>query len=102
VINFGPTNISGGNLVGPITLTLGDGTVLSLPDTGAATFRGFVTDGPALTSVFISGNGVSQWPTVDHLYVGQAAMAPVPAPGALCPVILGAGLLSRRLRRKTA
>lgn len=99
---FWPTNMSGGNAVGPITLTLSDGTALSLADADATTFRGFATDGAALTSISIAGDGVSQWPTVDHFYVGQAVPAAIPAPGALGLVVLGAGFLSRRLRRKTA
>jgi len=99
---FWPTDMGGNNVVGPITVTLSDGTILSLADAGATTFRGFVTDGAALTSISIAAGAASQWPTVDHLYVGQAAVAAVPAPGALGLVVLGVGFLGRRLRRKAA
>lgn len=101
---FWPTDMGGNSLVGRIDLTLSDGTVLNLTNTDFDTFSGFVTDGPAFTSIVIASEqgGVSyQWPTADHLYVGQAMPAAVPAPGALGLVVLGAGLL-RRLRRKTA
>jgi hypothetical protein len=99
---FWPTDFNGNNVVGPVTLTLSNGTVLSLPNADATTFRGFVTDGAALTSITIATGADGQWPTVDHLYVGQAAVAVVPAPGALGLVVLGVGFLGRRLRRKAA
>jgi len=97
---FWPTDEDGGDLIGPISVSLSDGSGVShvnLPSASSSTFLGFVTDGAAFISMSVSGSGINDWfPTVDHFYVGQQ----IPAPGALLLGGIGAGLVGWMRRRR--
>lgn len=73
---FWPTDVSGNNAVGDMTLTV-DGTSLTISQADSTTFRGFLSAVP-FSSVDIATNDSNYWPTLTDFYVGQAAV-PVPA-----------------------
>ena len=101
---FWPTDVDGYDLIGDVDVALSDGTSLSLIDADLSTFRGFVTDGAAFTSMSVTSVDFVKWPTVDDFYVGQALGEPVvvPAPGALLLGVLGLSCAGWRRRRRTA
>jgi len=86
---------------GTVTITLSDATFVTV---ASASFRGFTSGGPAITSVAITSSteGV-HFPTLDHFYVGAEA-PPVGVPdGGLTAMLLGistlaSGWLRRRVR----
>jgi len=101
---FWPTDDAGLGVFGRIALSLSDGTSVSLVGPTPDTFRGFVTDGTAFTSMSISSLEEVQWPTVDNFYVGQAGgeTEVVPVPGAFLLGIVCLGCAGRRRRRRKA
>ena len=78
---------SGGNLAaGFITVTLSDGTSLTL---SSESFEGFTSGGPLITSLTLHSDG-GGWASIDHLYVGEQSSVPDDGTTA---VLLGIGTL---------
>jgi len=105
---FWPQDFDGNNLVGDITLSLSDGTDLTLTKADFSTFTGFTTTAAPFTSMTVSSLGFSvtpnQYPTLDHFYVGSAG-TPVPEPATLillCFGFLAAGITGIRSRIRPA
>lgn len=84
IINFTSGNVtalgadffltdSGGNLIaGFATVTLSDGTSLTL---SSESFEGFTSGGLLITSLSLHSEG-GGWASIDHLYVGQESSVP--------------------------
>lgn len=100
---FFPTDNAGRPANGTVTVTLSDGSTSTIVNDASA-FQGFISASPiASLQVFTSGGGV--WPSVDHLYVGAAA---VPEPASivvwslLTLAVAGAGWWQQTKQTKTA
>ena len=80
-----------------MTITLSDGTSDTFTPTSTATFRGYVSTGPFITSLVMGVSAGSRFNNVDNLLFGK----PIPEPSAsgLLLGALGLGLLSRRQGR---
>jgi hypothetical protein len=88
---------------GKLLLSLSDGTSVLVCNPDLDTFRGFVSDGPAYTSLTIiyPKCGSSHFATMDHFYVGQGSAPIIPAPGSILLGGLGVGLLGWLRMRRT-
>jgi hypothetical protein len=76
-----------------ITITLSDGTVDTYTPAAQNEFRGYVSTGPALTSLTISAPTGGTFLTLDNVIVGSA----IPEPGS---AMLLAGVFGLALRRR--
>jgi hypothetical protein len=93
--NFFASDFDGSFFPTSITLTLSDGSVETFAPTSLAdSFRGFISDSFAITSLVISGPGAGLYATLDDLTVSS-----VPEPASLALVaVAAAGLLAGRRR----
>jgi hypothetical protein len=92
---FSLTNTLGYDVGGIVKVVLSDGITREF---NSSSFRGFMSDGPTITSLTFSTETVNAFATLDHFYVGAA----VPDGGATLVLLGGAltglGLLRRRFR----
>lgn len=97
--NFFASDFNGAPQVAEVTLTLADGTAVSLPpDSWANSYRGFTSD-MDIASFTISGPGQSLYASLDNLTVGTTQRGQVPEPASLALVGLAlAGLFATRRR----
>jgi hypothetical protein len=97
---FWPADFYGNSLVGPIKITLSDGTVYETYTASSGTFVGFTsTGGTAFQKLeFSIPSELSRsysWPTIDNLYVGSAIGGidnPLPSPEPSSMLLLGSGI----------
>ncbi len=76
--NFWGTEIGFATVLAQITITLSDGTDVTFDSVGPSVFRGFSTD-TFITSMTIEAKSATgAWATMDNLYVGSAAVVPLP------------------------
>ena len=94
--NFYATDISDVFQSVAMTITLSDGTIETFTPTSVAnSYRGFVSQGPVITSLVLSGAGASVYAGLDNLTVGTNI--PEPASWSLA-VLAMAGLFAARRR----
>ena len=100
--NFGPANISGGNITGSAKITLSDGTVYEDTNADLTDFVGFTSSGgTAFTRLELTVKGYTRtgFPTVDNLYAGTAIPNPEPSSlWLLATGVCGIGVVIRRKR----
>lgn len=85
---------------GIMTITLSDGTTTTFTTSiSGDDYRGFVSPGPAITSLTLSAPGIGAFNTVDNLTLGFAASIPEPSTVALIGV-LGTGFGAYWYRRR--
>lgn len=101
---FWLTDYDFNNLVGDITtiLSLSNGTTYNynISSANSQTFTGFTTTDSVFTGIeiFTSSGAFTEWPTIDHLYVGS--VVPEPSTVALVGVgLLCVGCAARRKNR---
>jgi len=82
------TNVDNFFLIAPVTITLSDGTITTYTPASRWEFRGFVSEGPIITSLILSAPGVGNYNTLDNLIVGAA----VPEPSSM--LLLGFSFLT--------
>ncbi len=87
---------------GTVTITLSDGTTTSFSSsTLGDDYRGFISPGPAITSLTLSAPGIGFFNTVDNLTFGIGASIPEPSTVALVSIVgVGAGAYWYRRRNK--
>jgi hypothetical protein len=98
--NFWPADFYGNSVVGPVRVTLSDGSVYESDTASSGTFVGFTsTDGLAFQRLeFAIPTELCTscyWPTIDNLYVGSAiggADTPIPNPEPSSMLLLGSGI----------
>jgi hypothetical protein len=78
-----------------VSITLSDGSSLSFTPASQRDFRGFVSEGPFITSLELLAPGLGRFNTIDNLIVGSA----VPEPASmLLASIASVGCMSLRRR----
>lgn len=60
----------------PVSITLSDATIISYTPNSQAEFRGFVSNGPVITSLTFGAPGPSRFNNLDNLIVGTAIPEP--------------------------
>lgn len=100
-VAFTANRIQGGNLTIRLwedtarTTRVGDDFILSANDTGSGhSFFGYIGENANISAIDIDGSGIAQF-SVDDLNI-----SPIPEPGALPLLLLGASLLVSVLRRR--
>jgi hypothetical protein len=103
---FWPTDLPGNNIAGPIKLVLSDGAEYMLDNASYGDFVGLtLIDGTTFQYLEVSTLVGRNWPTVDHLYVGNDPPIPTPEPSSwifftagICGmgIIIGMTILRRR------
>jgi len=68
--DFFCTDLSGAPITEPITVTLNDGTAVTM--TYPTVFAGFISDEPITTITLTTDSTINAWVTVDNVYVGEA------------------------------
>jgi hypothetical protein len=83
----------------PVTVTLSDGTSTTYTPASRNEYRGFVSDGPLITSLTMAQ---AQFPYLDNITLGTALTVSVPEPASLAMLLGALGMLggAHRLGRR--
>jgi hypothetical protein len=96
--NFFPTDAPGNVSSGVITVTLNDGTTLTLTNPAGSDFNGFISSGADISSLTVSTASADAYATVDNFFVGKV----VPEPQSIALLLGGLGAFALRLRKRDA
>jgi hypothetical protein len=92
--DFFINDISDNFLTAPVSITLSDATSISYTPTSQAEFRGFVSNGPIITSLIFGAPGADRFNNLDNLIVGTA----IPEPSSI--FLMGLGFISSLTYRR--
>jgi hypothetical protein len=98
--NFFVTDFNGDLTAGSVTVTLSDGTRITIPTSGSLPypFLGFSTTGPYITSLDLAAIG-GNYPTLDNFYVASVPEAATVLTDGVLLLAVGVGAFYHRQRK---